>query len=211
MLGDKSRGGAVVDDHDADSPSTGANRESGWGDKEGFEQAQTSQIATKAGKKPTEQAQAVSFSGNERSAAPAVHDPEFGQFQHETDIGYASNEAGKAGIVVQKSMFTRRKMRAYLVTVVLLVFLFILFQLSFSPKETPASASPKCDAGMSASYSSNRNVSWRMCIKHQELSAWNNSELTDFLLPADKASKNPPIRFLVVGDFGRDGYCTYYV
>jgi len=139
---------------------------------------------------------------DEASSTSMAVDPELGSVAGDKNL-----DLGPGPVVTQRTICTRRKLRAICVGLLLLTFIFVLFLISFNskPKTVPL---VRCDLGLSPPYSSNRSVNWEMCIKHKDL-AWNNSELTEFLLPAGKATDNPPIRFLVVGDFGRDGFCTF--
>jgi hypothetical protein len=59
---------------------------------------------------------------------------------------------------------------------------------------------------MSKAYAKNRSVSMQMCVTHSA-DNWRNADLTDFLLPIERAKSKSPVTFLVVGDFGRDGWC----
>jgi len=105
--------------------------------------------------------------------------------------------------VAHSTMFSRRRVRACCVGMTVLIGLIILIQLAFSRK--PGYDEDLCDQQLSLPYSKNRNVAWDLCVPHAQ-SALLNSDVKMALLPSDR-TKQSAIRFLVVGDFGRDGYC----
>jgi hypothetical protein len=139
------------------------------------------------------------------SSTSASVDPELGDVnsnngqsnQQDLDDDYPSKP------IAHKTAFSRRKCRAIFLCGTLLITLFVLAEISFSSKQPVATTT--CDLGKSAPYAKNRTVETTMCVEHSE-PGFRNPELTDFLLPVENAGKSP-LRFLVFGDFGRDGFC----
>jgi tartrate-resistant acid phosphatase type 5 len=107
--------------------------------------------------------------------------------------------------VVHKTIFSRRRVRAACLGIGMLLVLFILFQMSFSSPPSGNISAAACDVRISAPYTSNRNVTWELCAAHMG-DNWSNLLLKTAVLPDDRQSQSS-IRFLVLGDFGRDGYC----
>jgi len=140
------------------------------------------------------------------SSSMPVVDAELGlSHQHNMEIRdqYSDDDSKQTGIP-HKTIFSRRKARALCIGVSLLVLLFVLVELSFT-SQSGAGIDIDCDIYLSAPYSSNRNVSFNYCVTHQAIT-WQNPDVSQFLLPAEQSSQSP-LRFLVFGDFGRDGFC----
>jgi hypothetical protein len=140
------------------------------------------------------------------SFASSAVDPEFGHFGSSQD-GYrdGSNNGFENSTIVHKTPFSRRKCKAGGICLAMVITLFVLAQVAFTSKK-PVVLPNRCDLQMSAPYSKNRSVGTDLCVDHQAMT-WTNGEVSDFLMPTERANSKSPVRFLVVGDFGRDGWC----
>lgn len=113
-------------------------------------------------------------------------------------------ERGEVQLITAKSLVHRMRYvlrtQACWVASLIVGFFILISILSWQQPVNPSGWG--CDAKMFPAHASNRVVNTVFCQKHDPVTYSNSKVLSTF-----DSQGMDPVRFMVIGDFGRDGYC----